>query len=115
VPFFFVVMGARTDWRVFLNAEILGLAAGVFLLAVLGKLIGCGWASRKMGFRSASFIAVGMVPRGEVGIIVASLGLACGALPADMYSVIVMMAILTTVAAPPVLERIPIRRVPEGV
>lgn len=114
VPFFFVVMGARTDWRVFLNGDILGLAAGVFLLAVIGKLIGCGWAARRMGFRSASFIAVGMVPRGEVGIIVASLGLASGALPADMYSVVVMMAILTTVTAPPVLERIPIKAVPNS-
>jgi Kef-type K+ transport system membrane component KefB len=57
-----------------------------------------------LGRRSAAIIGVGMAPRGEVGLIVASLGLSLGAIPTQMFSVVVIMSILTTLVVPPVLR-----------
>ncbi len=51
-----------------------------------------------------AIVGVGMAPRGEVGLIVASLGLSLGAIPQDVFSVVVIMSILTTLVVPPVLR-----------
>src|SRR3990172_4364353 len=75
VPFFFVAMGMQMDLAVLARKEILLLAGLVTLLAILGKLVGCGLGAYRLGWRSAIQVGVGMVPRGEVGIIVASIGL----------------------------------------
>jgi Kef-type K+ transport system membrane component KefB len=80
------------------------MVAVVTLLAIAGKLIGCGAAAWGMGWRSMSIVGVGMVPRGEVGIIVATVGLSSGVISEDLYGVVVAMSILTTLVAPPVLK-----------
>lgn len=103
VPFFFAVTGSRLDPRVFADPSILGLAAAVTTLAILTK-VGAGyWGSRSLGKGDAMLVGVGMVPRGEVGLIVASLGLGLGIISADLYGVVVAMTIVTTLATPPVL------------
>lgn len=103
VPFFFAVTGSRLDPRVFADPSILGLAAAVTALAILTK-VGAGyWGSRSLGKGDAMLVGVGMVPRGEVGLIVASLGLGLGIISADLYGVVVAMTIVTTLATPPVL------------
>lgn len=104
VPFFFVVMGAHVDVHALAQPSTLGLMLGVVALAVITKVIGCGGMALSLGKRSALFIGVGMVPRGEVGIIVASLGLRLGVLPVSLYGVLIAMSILTTLIAPPLLR-----------
>jgi len=104
VPFFFVVTGAAVDLTVLVRPGTLGAVGGITALAVAGKLIGCGGAAWGMGTRSMSIIGVGMVPRGEVGIIVATVGLSRGVLEPDLYAVVVTMSVLTTLIAPPALK-----------
>lgn len=112
VPFFFVITGARVDLGALTDPETLGLVAAITGLAIAGKLIGCGGAAWSMGRRSAAIVGVGMVPRGEVGIIVASVGLSEGVIKADLYGVVVAMSILTTLVAPPFLKMLFSDRVP---
>ena len=104
VPFFFVLTGAQVDWRIFFDGEIMGIALAVTALALLGKLVGCGLGALGLGWRSIGIIGVGMAPRGEVGLIVASLGLSLGAIPDRIFSVVVIMSILTTLVVPPILR-----------
>ncbi|MBI2954883.1 MAG: cation:proton antiporter [Chloroflexi bacterium] len=104
VPFFFVVTGAQVDPRLFLDWRIVGLALAVTVLAIAGKLIGCSIGAWGLGKRSVAVVGVGMVPRGEVGVIVATLGLTLGALSRELFSVVIMMSVLTTLIVPPVLH-----------
>lgn len=105
VPFFFVVMGMHVDLSVFTQVNIIGAALLLTLFAILGKLLGCGLGALSLGLRDASIVGVGMVPRGEVGIIIASIGLSMGAIGADLYSVVIFMVVATTLLTPPVLRR----------
>lgn len=103
VPFFFAITGSQLDPGVFGDAGILGLAAAVTALAVLAKFVG-GWlGARGLGPGEAVAVGVGMVPRGEVGLIVASLGLGLGVITSELYGVVVVMTVVTTLVTPPVL------------
>jgi Kef-type K+ transport system membrane component KefB len=104
VPFFFVITGAQVDWRLFLDPSLMGVALGLTALALLGKVVGGGLGLLGRGGRSMAIVGVGMAPRGEVGLIVASLGLSLGAIPGEVFSVVVIMSILTTLVVPPVLR-----------
>src|SRR3970040_962996 len=104
VPFFFVAMGMQMDVSVLARREILLLAGLVTLLAILGKLVGCGLGAYRLGWRSAVRIGVGMVPRGEVGIIVASIGLGLHTISNEVYAVVIIMVLVTTLVAPPALK-----------
>lgn len=106
VPFFFVVTGTKVDLTVFRNPEVLGLAIGVTALAIIGKLFSGGLASIGLPFRSALVIGVGTVPRGEVGLVVASIGAGMGAISDDTFSAVVLMSLATTLLAPPILVRL---------
>ena len=91
------------------NGTVLALAAVVVVLAVVTKYIGCNWGA-KIGDKtldkdSRKIIGFGMVPRGEVGIIVAALGLASGAMSSELYAVVVIMAVVTTIVAPPLFAK----------
>jgi Kef-type K+ transport system membrane component KefB len=104
VPLFFVITGSRVDWRLFLDGSLIGVALAVTALAIVGKLVGCGAAALGMGgWRPVAIVGVGMAPRGEVGLIVANVGLAMAAIPNEMYSIVVIMSVLTTLVVPPVL------------
>lgn len=104
VPFFFVITGATVDPGQFVGGSTLGLVAVVVALAAAGKLVACGLGSLRLGWRSAAIVGVGMIPRGEVGIIVANEGARTGAVDAQTFAVIVAMSILTTLLVPPVLK-----------
>jgi Kef-type K+ transport system membrane component KefB len=93
------------DPDAFTDGEILGLALGITALAIAGKLIGGGIGAR-MPFWSAAIVGVGMVPRGEVGLVTAGIGSGIGAVSSDMFSVVVFMSIATTIIGPPVLVRL---------
>ena len=73
------------------------------LIAVLTKLVGAYLGALKLGHRSALAVGMGMVPRGEVGVVVASLGLAAGVFTPEVYAVIVAMSLLTSILTPPLL------------
>jgi Kef-type K+ transport system membrane component KefB len=103
VPFFFVVTGARVNLGGLADLSALGTLAVVLLLAVAGKFIGCSLAARSLGRKSALIVGTGMVPRGDIGIIVASLGQQAGVISNDIYTIIIAMVLLTSVIAPPML------------
>jgi Kef-type K+ transport system membrane component KefB len=104
VPFFFFVMGSHINVNVFGNWEIIWLGLVITALAVAGKLVGCGVGALSLGRAGALIVGVGMVPRGEVGIIVAMLGLRLHAIPDSMYALVIFMSVVTTLAVPPVLR-----------
>jgi len=105
VPFFFVVMGTQVDCAVFSHISLIQSAIILTIFAVLGKLIGCGLGGFTLGLKEASVVGVGMVPRGEVGMIVASIGLSMGVISSDLYSIVIFMVIVTTLLTPPVLAK----------
>ena len=106
VPFFFVVTGANVNVQLLWNVPVMLAVLFVTLLAVLGKLVGCGIGALSLGNRGAMAVGVGMVPRGEVGVIVAGLGQQAGIFPPTIYAVIVGMSLLTSIIAPPALKRL---------
>ena len=102
-PFFFVVTGSKIDLHELASIDALWMLGVVTAIAVISKFIG-GWlGSIALGPHSATIVGVGMVPRGEVGIVVATLGLAAGVFNNRIYAIIVAMSLLTSVVTPPVL------------
>ncbi len=106
VPFFFVLIGAEVDPGLFDDGEVLAIALGVTALAIAGKLAAGALASRGLPWGSAAIIGVGMVPRGEVGLVAAGVGSGIGAVTGEMFAVVVFMSLATTIVAPPVLQSI---------
>lgn len=103
-PFFFVLLGAQVNLRTMTDPKILATAGIICILAILSKLIGCGLGALTLGPKDALRIGVGMVPRGEVGLIVAAVGLKLHTISDSIYTVVVIMSIVTTLFAPPVLR-----------
>jgi Kef-type K+ transport system membrane component KefB len=104
VPFFFVVTGTKVELGELATPAAFGALIIVTVLAVIGKLVGCGLGAWSLGRQSALVVGVGMIPRGEVGIIVASLGQKAGVFSGTTYAIIIAMSLLTSVIAPPVLK-----------
>ena len=102
-PFFLVAIGMKLDLKIFLSPEALLLSGVVILLAVLSKFVGCGLGALSMGKHHAIQVGVGMIPRGEVGIVVAQIGLALTG-NGTLYAVAVAMAVVTTLVAPPFIK-----------
>ena len=99
-PFFFAVTGAEVDLGALLQPQVAILALALGAVGVVTKLVG-GWlGSLRLGRWQAFVVGAGMVPRGEVGIVVANLGLAIGLLAADLFTATVVAVVLTTVVAP---------------
>jgi Kef-type K+ transport system membrane component KefB len=104
-PFFFVFIGLEVHLDEFTDAGTLALLVGVTVLAFVTKF-GAAWlAARPMGPTNARVVGLGMVPRGEVGIIVAGIGETAGVIEPDLFAVIVGMSIATTLIIPPLLRR----------
>ena len=114
VPIFFVLMGAQVDLHTLGAGSLLGLGLLVTLAAALGKLIGCGVVTLPAGKKQALTIGVGMMPRGEVAVVVASLGLSRGFVTSDIYSIILLMCVLTSMLTPPLLRLLLQGRRPEA-
>jgi Kef-type K+ transport system membrane component KefB len=102
-PFFFVVTGSKIDLHELASADALLMLAVVTVIAIISKFVG-GWlGALSLGQRSAAIVGFGMVPRGEVGIVVATLGLAAGVFDNRIYAIILAMSLLTAMVTPPVL------------
>jgi Kef-type K+ transport system membrane component KefB len=104
VPFFLAGIGLHVELGLFKQPGVLVLGSVILLAAAVSKFAGCGLAAWRLGRVDAIRIGVGMVPRGEVGMVVAQLGLAMGAIGKETYSVAVFMAVATTMLAPPLLS-----------
>ncbi|HEX3105068.1 MAG TPA: cation:proton antiporter [Terriglobales bacterium] len=102
-PFFFFTIGARLNASL-LTREILISALIISLLAVISKLIGCGLPMLGQGWREVLQVGTGMMPRGEVALIVALAGLNAGIVTETTYSIVVIMTAVTTILAPPLLR-----------
>lgn len=106
VPFFFVVTGMQVNLSELASPMVLGSLVVIVIIAVLGKLIGAGVGALSLGRTSALVVGMGMVPRGEVGIIVASLGQQAGVFNDTTYALIIGMSLITSMIAPPVLGKL---------
>lgn len=96
-PLFFMLIGIQVKLETFLDVHVLWMALGLIFVAILGKLfsgLGAGRGSDKL------LIGVGMLPRGEVGLVFASLGRASGVISDALFSAIILMVIMTTLIAP---------------
>ncbi|HEX5977190.1 MAG TPA: cation:proton antiporter [Nitrososphaeraceae archaeon] len=100
-PLFFAIIGAQVDLRG-VNIEVLYLSGAVIAIAVVTKLVGCGLPAliflKNKG--RAMKVGIGMVSRGEVGLIIAGVGVSSGALSADIYTTVIIMVALTTIITP---------------
>lgn len=99
-PFFFAVIGAQLDVGSLADPSNLLLLLGVTVLAILTKFGGALLGAGSLPRDQRRIVSVGMIPRGEVGVIVAGLGYAKGVIDKDIFAVVVGMAILTTLIAP---------------
>lgn len=99
-PFFFAVTGAQLDLSALLDPEIAVLAVALAVIGIATKAIGGLAGAWSLGRWGAATVGFGMVPRGEVGIVVANLGLAAGLLSAGLFSAVLVAVVLTTVVAP---------------
>lgn len=107
VPIFFVVIGMQVDFTAFGSGDTslgsaLTFAAVLTLFAVISKVVGAGVPALFVGFNriGATRVALGMLPRGEVALIVAGIGLTSGVIGQDIFGVAIVMTVITTVLAP---------------
>lgn len=114
VPFFFAVTGTRLDPSVFADPHILGLAVAVTIVAVITKVAAGMLGARRYGSKASWTIGIAMVPRAEVGLIVAASGLSLGVITTDLYGVVLVMTVVTTVMTPPLLSFLLRHRVEEA-
>lgn len=102
VPVFFIQMGIQVRMEAFLDLGVLGVAAGLTIAAILGKQL-CGLGVSEKGVNKIA-IGLGMIPRGEVGLIFAGIGKTLGVIDDGLFSAAVIMVIVTTVVTPPLLK-----------
>ncbi len=103
VPYFFVATGMQVDVRSLVDPKVLGPGLVLVALAFIGKVVGCSLASVGLGWKRSLAVGVGMVPRGEVGLIVAAAGLTSGLVSQPVYAMVVLVVVATTVVSPPLL------------
>ena len=100
-PLFFAIIGAQVDLRA-VDLNIMILSGAIIIVAVTTKLFGCGLPamyflkSKQQGLR----VGIGMISRGEVGLIVAGVGVTAGVLTSEVYSTIIIMVVVTTIITP---------------
>lgn len=119
LSFFFLNVGMQVNLSSMSEGSIIMLAAVALVLALISKFIGCGLGAKigdpGLDKQSLGIIGVGMMPRGEVGIIIASIGLSITvvedgavvrAMSEELYTVVVLMSVITTIVAPPILAKL---------
>jgi Kef-type K+ transport system membrane component KefB len=104
VPFFLVNIGMQLNLAVFKDVSVVVLAVIVTLVAVVTKFVGCALGAWGMSRREMAQIGAGMVPRGEVGIVVAQIGLGMAVISEQFFAAVLFMAVATTLIAPPFIK-----------
>jgi Kef-type K+ transport system membrane component KefB len=102
VPFFLVGIGLQLDFAALRSG--LGLAVLILVAALVGKLAGCGLGALRLGWNTALKVAAGMVPRGEISMVVAQIGLGLAVVSSQAYGVIVFMVVASTLITPLLLK-----------
>jgi Kef-type K+ transport system membrane component KefB/predicted amino acid-binding ACT domain protein len=102
IPVFFLQIGIDTDVTKFFSGHVLIVAAVLTVIAIVGKMLAAvgAWGTNT----DKLLIGIGMVPRGEVGLIFATIGVSVGVFQEDLYAVVLLVVLLTTVVAPPLLK-----------
>ncbi len=104
LPFFLAGIGLHVSLAAFANPRNALLAIVILLAAIASKFIGCGLGAWSLGKTEALRVGVGMIPRGEVGMVVAQIGLGFGIISQNTYGVVVFMSVATTIVAPPLIK-----------
>ena len=100
VPLFFIMTGIQVNLETLSDVKILGVALAITAVAFIGKLVSGLFA----GNVNKWIVGWGMAPRGEVGLIFAMIGKELGVVTEEMFSVVIIMVILTTLLTPPILS-----------
>jgi Kef-type K+ transport system membrane component KefB len=103
-PFFLVGIGLHFNPAALTHGPTMLLAGTILAAAVVSKFLGCGLGAIRLGRTDMVRIGVGMIPRGEVGMVVAQIGMGMGIMAQHVYDVVVVMSIATTLVAPPLLS-----------
>ncbi|MDR1534394.1 MAG: cation:proton antiporter [Planctomycetota bacterium] len=105
VPIFFAVMGMILDLNRLAKSEVIRFGLIFGMLAVVAKIVGCAAPALFLHFNwlGALRIGIGMIPRGEVALIISGIGVSTGILDPDMFGVAIIMTLFTTIIAPPLL------------
>ena len=101
VPIFFVLMGVQVKLETFADMHVVLMAGGLILAAIIGKIVS-GVGAKRTTNRFA--IGIGMMPRGEVGLVFASIGKSLDVFSDELFSALVLMVIVTTLITPPLLK-----------
>jgi Kef-type K+ transport system membrane component KefB len=104
VPFFLAGIGLHVDLSAFARPATAALAIVILVAAAVSKFVGCGLGALSLGKADALRVGVGMIPRGEVGMVVAQIGLGFGILSRASYGVVVFMSVATTIVAPALIN-----------
>ena len=104
VPFFLAGIGLHLNFAVFRSHSTIALALVILAAAIVTKLVGCGLGAISLGWQNVLKIGLGMVPRGEVGMVVAQIGLGMSVISNEVYGVVVFMAVATTLVTPLLLK-----------
>ncbi len=106
-PLFFAIIGAQVDLRG-INPNVLFISGIIVVIAISSKLVGCGLPSLIFlkDKAKSTRVGIGMISRGEVGLIVAGVGITTGALSTDIYTAIIIMVALTTIITPIWLKKV---------
>ncbi len=110
VPVFFVLMGIQVHLETFAQLPVLGVAAGLTVAAILGKQV-CALGVLERGVGRIT-VGIGMIPRGEVGLIFAGVGRLLKVIDEATFSAVVIMVIVTTLITPPLLKMMVAHREP---
>ncbi|MBU1121761.1 MAG: cation:proton antiporter [Candidatus Omnitrophota bacterium] len=107
VPIFFCVMGMLVNFHEMVSSKIIIFGLIYVVFAVLGKILGCSVPALFLNFnlRGAIRVGLGMIPRGEVALIIAGIGLSAGFLQHEAFSVAIVMTFITTLFTPPLLAK----------
>ena len=105
-PIFFAVIGAELNLRI-IGVESMRIILILFAIAILSKIIGCGLPATAIfkNARKGLRVGVGMISRGEVGLIIAGIGISSGALTQNIYAGVIGMVALTTIITPVMMKR----------
>ncbi len=101
VPIFFILMGIQVKLEAFMSWPVVTVAGGLLVAAIIGKLVSGLGASKPV---NKLIVGIGMLPRGEVGLVFAAIGRTLGVIDDAIFSAIVLMVMVTTLAAPPLLK-----------
>jgi Kef-type K+ transport system membrane component KefB len=102
-PYFFFTIGSRLDLGNF-SSDLMIAALVISVLAIISKLVGCGLPLIGEGLHTSVTVGIGMMPRGEVALIVALVGLNSHIVTERTYAIVVLMTAITTMLAPPLLR-----------